>query len=82
VKGRPRVLIRDGEPDRDAMRRTHVTEHDLHEDLRQEGLEGSGKVKEARLERSGKLSVVKRSEPKVVEVRVEDGVQVVRLELG
>src|SRR5829696_4433213 len=46
VKGRPRVLIRDGEPDRDAMRRAHVTEHDLHEDLRQEGLDGPGKVKE------------------------------------
>jgi uncharacterized membrane protein YcaP (DUF421 family) len=75
------------DPRRRARPRRHapdprITEHDLHEDLRQEGLEGSGKVKEARLERSGKLSVVKRSEPKVVEVRVEDGVQVVRLELG
>ena len=39
-------------------------------------------MKEARLERSGKLRVVKRSEPKAVEVWVEEGVQAVRLELG
>ena len=81
MKGRPRVLIRDGKPDRDAMRRAHITEHDLDEDLRTEGLDGTETVKEARLERSGKVSVVKRGEPKVVEVRVEDGVQVVRIEV-
>jgi uncharacterized membrane protein YcaP (DUF421 family) len=81
VKGRPRVLVRDGKPDRDAMRRAHITEHDLDEDLRAEGLDGAETVKEARLERSGKVSVVKRGEPKVVEVRVEDGVQVVRVEV-
>ena len=83
VKGRPRVLVRDGEPDRDAMRRSHITEHDLEEDLRGEGLEGPDKVKEARLERSGKVSVVKqRAEPKVVEIAVRDGVQTVRVEMG
>jgi uncharacterized membrane protein YcaP (DUF421 family) len=82
VKGRPRVLVRDGEPDRDAMRRAHVTEHDLEEDLRSEGLDGPDKVKEARLERSGKVSVVKRSEPKVVEIAVRDGVQTVRVEIA
>jgi uncharacterized membrane protein YcaP (DUF421 family) len=82
VKGRPRTLVRDGAPDRDAMRRAHITEHDLDEDLRTEGLDGPERVREARLERSGKLSVVKRSEPKVVEVRIEQGVQVVRLELA
>ncbi|HZB38762.1 MAG TPA: YetF domain-containing protein [Beijerinckiaceae bacterium] len=81
VKGQPRVLIRDGAPDRNAMRRAH-TEHDLHEDLRTEGLDSPVKVREARLERSGKLSVVKRSDPKIVEVKVEGGVQVVRLEIA
>jgi uncharacterized membrane protein YcaP (DUF421 family) len=81
VKGQPRTLIRDGGPDQRAMRRADITEHDLHEDLRAEGLEGLDNVKEARLERSGKLSVVKRSEPKVVEVKVEQGVQIVRLEI-
>ena len=81
VKGRPRVLVRDGKPDRDAMRRAHITEHDLDEDLRTEGLDRAETVKEARLERSGKVSVVKRGEARVVEVRVEDGVQVVRVEV-
>ena len=40
------------------------------------------KVKEARLERSGDISIIKASgEPKVVEVKVEDGVQTVRVVL-
>src|SRR5215207_1815928 len=82
VKGRPRTLIRDGAPDRDAMRRAHITEHDLDEDLRAEGADSPRVVKEARLERSGKVSVVKRGEARVVEVRVEEGVQVVRVEVG
>ena len=42
-----------------------------------------GRVAEARLERGGKLSVLKTScPPRVVEVRVADGVQAVRLRLG
>jgi uncharacterized membrane protein YcaP (DUF421 family) len=82
VKGEARLLIRDGRPEREAMRRAHITEHDLDEDLRAEGLDDRGRVKEARLERSGKVSVVKRAEPRVVEVRVEAGVQVVRVELA
>jgi uncharacterized membrane protein YcaP (DUF421 family) len=82
VKGEPRLLVRNGELDREAMRRSHISEHDLDEDLRAEGLDDPDGVKEARLERSGKVSVVKRGEPKVVEVRVEDGVQVVRVELA
>jgi uncharacterized membrane protein YcaP (DUF421 family) len=82
VKGRSRILVRDGTPDRAAMRAAHITERDLLEDLRGEGLAGPETVKEARLERSGKVSVVKRAEPKVIEVRVEAGVQVVRVEIG
>jgi uncharacterized membrane protein YcaP (DUF421 family) len=40
-------------------------------------------VKEARLERSGKVSVVKADRPpKVVEVDVTNGVQRVRIEIG
>jgi len=40
-------------------------------------------VAEARLERNGDISVIKaRSEPRVVEIRVADGVQTVRVELG
>src|SRR5215207_6109697 len=39
VKGEPRLLIRDGRPEREAMRRAHITEHDLDEDSRAEGLD-------------------------------------------
>ena len=73
IKGEPRVLVRDGTIDREAMRRAHMSEHDLWEDLRSEGVSRLEQVAEARLERSGKLSVIKaRPEPKVVEVAVAE----------
>lgn len=37
VKGSERVLVRDGEMQSDAMRKAHVTEHDLRESLRVNG---------------------------------------------
>jgi uncharacterized membrane protein YcaP (DUF421 family) len=65
------------------MRHAHMSERDLWEDLRGEGVSRLEQVSEARLERSGKLSVIKaRAEPKVVEIAVADGVQTVRVELG
>ena len=83
VKGHSRTLVRDGKVDEDEMRRTHITSNDLEEDLRSQGVSDTGEVAEARLERSGKVSVVKRrSEPKVVEVQVAPGVQTVRIELA
>ena len=83
IKGELRVLVRDGTIDREAMRGAHVSERDLWEDLRGEGVSRLEQVAEARLERSGKLSVIEaRSEPKVLEVRVAEGVQTVRIELG
>jgi uncharacterized membrane protein YcaP (DUF421 family) len=76
-------LIRDGEIDTHVMKKTHTTTKDLEEDLRSQGLVDWSGVKEARLERSGKVSVVKaESPPKVVEVDVADGVQRVRIEIG
>jgi uncharacterized membrane protein YcaP (DUF421 family) len=65
------------------MRRACMSERDLWEDLRGKGVSRLEQVAEARLERSGKLSVLRaRQEPKVVEIKVADGVQTVRLELG
>jgi uncharacterized membrane protein YcaP (DUF421 family) len=65
------------------MRRQRLSEGDLDEALRLNGrVEDRRKVKEARFERNGRVSVVQRAEPKVVEVRVEDGVQTVRIEIG
>ncbi len=75
MKGHSRVVIRDGKPDRRRLRKAHMTERDLWEDLRAKGI--------SRLERSGNLSVIKaKGEPKILDIRVADGVQTVRLELG
>jgi len=60
VKGNATVLIRNGRVDRDAMKAAHMSSDDLEEDLRQKGVDDTRKVKEARLERSGDLSVVKK----------------------
>jgi uncharacterized membrane protein YcaP (DUF421 family) len=83
IKDKSRVLVRKGTVDTLAMRAAHMTEHDLWEDLRGKGISRLEQVEEARLERSGKLSVIKaHPEPKVVEVTVRDGVQTVRITIG
>lgn len=82
VKGRPRTLVRDGTILRDAMRRSHLSDDDLETALREEArLKDVSRVQEARLERSGNVSVLTRSEPRVVEVDVEEGVQTVRIRI-
>jgi uncharacterized membrane protein YcaP (DUF421 family) len=60
VTGHDTVLIRDGKVDRKALRAAHMSDDDLAEDLRQEGVESPKEVKVARLERSGQVSVIKR----------------------
>ena len=60
AKGTDTVLIRDGQVDRKALARSHMSDDDLAEDLRQEGVEDPKQVKSARLERSGRLSVIKK----------------------
>lgn len=61
VKGRDEVLVRDGQMDRAMMCKVKVTEGDLWESLRANGkVDDLAKVKEARLERNGKISVVTR----------------------
>ncbi|HEY7228883.1 MAG TPA: YetF domain-containing protein [Pseudolabrys sp.] len=60
VKGNDTVLIRDGKVDRRALMAAHMSDDDLAEDLRQNGIEEPKEVKSARLERSGKLSVIEK----------------------
>jgi uncharacterized membrane protein YcaP (DUF421 family) len=59
IKGHSTRLVRDGKIDHDALRRAHMSRDDLDEDLRQQGVRDPGTVAEARLERSGHLSVIK-----------------------
>jgi len=60
VKGHDTILVKEGQVDEAALRKAHMSPDDLAEDLRQQGVEGPKQVKEARLERSGKVSLIKR----------------------
>jgi uncharacterized membrane protein YcaP (DUF421 family) len=60
LKGHATVIIRNGRVDRKALQGAHMSPDDLAEDLRLEGIQHPSEVKEARLERSGKLSVIKK----------------------
>lgn len=60
VAGSDTVLVRNGSVDREALRASHMSDDDLSEDLRQSGVRAVAEVAEARLERSGKLSVIRR----------------------
>lgn len=84
LKGRPHLLVEDGTPLKDAMRRSDISDNDLEEAMRMEGkLADVEQVAEAHLERNGKISIIPRKqEPKILEIRVENGVQTVRLEVG
>jgi uncharacterized membrane protein YcaP (DUF421 family) len=83
VKGSKRLLVEDGEILWDAMQRSHISKKDLLGQLRSAGsLEEVEKVKRAYIERSGKISVIEKAkEPKVLEVKVEAGVQTVRIQV-
>ena len=83
VKGSVSKIIDRFTPDPQKMKRGHVTEDDLEEQLRlgvkQTTLEG---IKEAYLERSGQISFIKeKTEPQILDIKVEDGVQTVRIKL-
>ncbi len=60
-----------------------MTDKDLWEDLRGKSISRLEEVAEGRLERNGSLSVIKaKGEPKILDIRVAEGVQTVRIELG
>jgi uncharacterized membrane protein YcaP (DUF421 family) len=59
IKGQPNELLRDGKFIRRNMRRDHVADEDVREDLRLEGQEELAKIKVARLECSGDISFIK-----------------------
>ena len=83
IKGSPRTLVEDGKILWDALRASDLSEDDLRSALRlQANLENLEEIRQARLERSGNISVIKKaSEPKVVDIQVTEGVQTVRIKL-
>jgi uncharacterized membrane protein YcaP (DUF421 family) len=61
VKGRPDIIVRDGECDFEMMRRNHVSTHDLEEDMRLGAhLDDLSRIRLARVERSGDISFIKK----------------------
>jgi uncharacterized membrane protein YcaP (DUF421 family) len=83
VKGEPRLLIKDGEVQEDGLRGAKLSENDLKQALRlQAGDPDPSKIRRAYLERNGRISIVPfRTEPKVVDVSVENGVKSIRIKL-
>jgi len=63
VKGKDRLLIRDGEIQSEALEKAHITQKDLEEALRKEGKPPEiGRVKAAHLERNGEISILYKDE--------------------
>jgi uncharacterized membrane protein YcaP (DUF421 family) len=61
VKGKPDIVVRDGQCDFRMMRRNHVSIHDLDEDMRLSAhTEDLSKIRVARVERSGDISFIKK----------------------
>jgi uncharacterized membrane protein YcaP (DUF421 family) len=61
VKGKPDVIVRDGQSDVVMMRRNHVSTHDLDEDMRLSAhTDDVSEIGVARVERSGDISFIKK----------------------
>jgi uncharacterized membrane protein YcaP (DUF421 family) len=60
IKGCPDVIVENGKPLLDMMRRNLISQHDLEEDLRLDAkVEDISKIRTARVERSGDISFIK-----------------------
>jgi uncharacterized membrane protein YcaP (DUF421 family) len=82
ITGTTELLVKDGELLIDGLRHSHISQHDLEEQLRLRGVESLSQVKQAYKERSGEVSVVRvPAPPRILEVAVREGVQTVRIEI-
>lgn len=83
ISGNLLILIQDGEIQSNNMKKAHVSQTELMSSLRSNAhLSDPSKVKMARFERNGQISVIPAArEPQVIEVKVEEGVQTVRFQL-
>lgn len=62
IKGHSQTLLKEGQLDHATMRRHHIAEDDLEEELRLQGVVDRGKIHMARLERNGAVSVIRQEE--------------------
>lgn len=84
MKGRQRLLIKDGVIDADKLRISHITYDDLMEELRlNANCNDVSEVAFAYKERSGQVGVVlQKKQLQIVDITVADGVQTVRLQVN
>ncbi len=84
LKGRYlRPLVIDGKFEYVNMRRSHLSEHDVMEEVRLKGIHDISQVAHAYKERNGEVSVIpQKPKSQVIDVAVRDGVQTVRIELS
>jgi uncharacterized membrane protein YcaP (DUF421 family) len=61
IKGHATVIVRNGQVDHEAMRRCHLSNRDLEEEMRRHDVAELDQIAEARLERSGKISILTKS---------------------
>jgi uncharacterized membrane protein YcaP (DUF421 family) len=83
IKGEAHTLVENGEIRWEAMRRDHISRKDLLAALHINGkVSDPSEVRLARVERSGDISVIPAAKDvRVVDIRVEPGVQTVRIEI-
>jgi len=82
IKGSPYVLVEDGKINWANMRRSHLSEADLREEMRlNANVDELDGVQVAIKERSGEVGVVRKAMSTEIEVAVHEGVQTIRIVL-
>ena len=67
LDGRPMILVRDGKIDHDLLKQAQMSVHELQAALRHAGHVGTGKVRFAILENTGKISVISKADDETAE---------------
>ncbi len=83
IKGHSRLIVKDGKMLAASMRTSHISDHDLFEQMRLKSIDDLKKVREAYKERNGEISFLEQPPgPRVIDIAVQNGVQTVRIELS
>lgn len=84
LTGSQRELIKNGEIQWESMRKSKISEDDLMQAVRLKGgVEKLEQVESACLERGGVITVIpKKSQPRILEIDVAEGIQRVRIEIN
>jgi uncharacterized membrane protein YcaP (DUF421 family) len=83
IKGHAQLLVENGRINWPAMQHSHLSEHDLIEELRlNANVEGVDEIEKAYKERNGRISGVRgKQQLTTYEISIENGVKTVRIEV-